>query len=315
MDKKSPNAAKPLKRIAPKSSEKGATPGGKPAGSRPKVLDYTMPDAFLYPGEGKEWSPDDPDKPLTHQQWLFVTEYTLDFNIRMAMSRAGYPNNTHGTRLMKAPNIRKHISRVLAERYRANILTANKLLSNIVLIVDASLADFLDWKGTRIKLKPVEDIPPEKLALLSELKQGEMGGWSIKLHDKLAAIEKGMKHLGMYDRNRQATNRPGEITRSTLKAVKAGTLSVDDAIMDLDTEGIPIPESLRILAARKIVEDDGPKDDGSYSVVTPEEMWEKRKKALEDIEKQKSEFLPQRQEEVRQIKSDLGQGSFAHGGE
>jgi len=315
MDKISPNEAKPLKRIAPKSSEKDATSGNKPARSKPKAQDYTLPDAFLFPGEGKEWSPDDPDKPLTHRQWLFVTEYTLDFNIRMAMSRAGYPNNTHGTRMMRAPNIRKHISRVLDERYRANILTANKLLSAIVLIVDASLGDYLDWKGTDIKLKPIEDIPPNKLTLLAELKQGERGGWSIKLHDKLSAIEKGMRHLGMYDRNRQATNRPGEITRTTLRAVKAGTLSVDDAIMDLDMEGIPIPRSLELMASRQKVEDDGPKDDGGYSPVSPEEMAAKAENRRREIERQRTQFVPERRAEVQEIKDELGQGSFAHGGE
>lgn len=303
------------KHTAPKRNTESATPDSKPAGNKPRALDYTSPDFFLFPGTENDWSADDPDKPLTHQQWALVTEYMLDFNAKAAMGRAGYVDATHTARLTQAPNIRKHLARVLAERYRANVLVANKLLANIVDIVDANLGDFLDWEGHTIKLKPASEIPPEKRALLAELKQGERGGFSIKLHDKLSAIDNAMRHLGMYDKNRQATSRPADVTRTTLKAVQDGTMTVDDALLSLDMEGIPIPESLRILAARQKKEDDGPKDDGSYSVTSEEEMAERaasRRKAIED---QRKTFVPQRQSEVLAIKEELGNGSFVPGGE
>jgi len=158
-------------------------------------------------------------------------------------------------------------------------------------------------------LKSADKIPHEKRALWAELKQGEMGGWSIKLHDKLAAIEKGMKHLGLYDKGRQAASMPSEITRNTLKAVRAGTMTVDQAILDLDMEGISIPDSLRILAARQKA-DDGPPDDGSYSPVSPEEMASRAARRREQIESQKKTFLPERQADVQAIKEELGQGAF-----
>lgn len=296
---------------APKRNTESATPDSKPAGSKPRVFDYTSPDFFLFPGTENDWSADDPDKPLTFQQWRFVMEYMLDFNARAAMSRAGYTDASHTTRLTQAPNIRKHLANVLAERYRANVLVANKLLARIVDIVDANLGDFLDWKGTTIKLKPASEIPPEKRALLAELSQGESGGFKIKLHDKLAAIEKGMRHLGLYDKNRQGTARPAELTREKIRAVRAGKLDVDEAMMDLDMEGIPIPESLRILAARQKQEDDGPKDDGSYSPTSEEEMAERAARRRAQIEGQRKVFVPERQAEVQALKEELGQGSFA----
>lgn len=279
--------------------------------SSPPMVDYTMPDSFLAPGEGKGWSANDPNKPLSHQQWAFVGEFLIDFNAGQAMTRAGYPNNTHATRLMKAPNVRRAISTALAERYAACRATADKALATLVNIIDASLGDFLDWEGTNIKLKPANEISPEKRALLAELSQGENGGFKIKLHDKLAALEKVMKHLGMYDKNRQAASRPADITRTTLKAVQDGVMNVDDALLSLDMEGIPIPESLRILAARQKKEDDGPKDDGSYSPTSEEEMAARAAKRRKEIEDQHKNFVPERQAEIQALKEELGQGSFA----
>lgn len=299
-----------------KREAESATPNGKTAGEEPRVMRYIEPESFLLPGEGKDWLSDDPDKPLTHQQWAFVGEYQIDFHAGAAMRRAGYKGpETHTTRLLKMPNIRKALARVLAERYAANRMTADKMLANIVRIVDASLGDFLDWEGTTIKLKAASEIPPAKRALLSELSHGDNGVFKIKLHDKLAAIEKGMKHLGMYDRNRQAVSRPADVTRETIKAVRAGTLSVDDAIMDLDMEGLPIPRSLELLATRQKVVDDSAPDDGSYSPTSPEEMAAKAAERRAKIEKQREEFLPQRRAEVQEIKEELGQGAFVPGGE
>lgn len=295
-----------------KREAESATPNGKTAGEEPRVMCYTEPKSFLLPGEGKDWPSDDPDKPLTHQQWAFVGEYQIDFHAGAAMRRAGYKGpETHTTRLLKMPNIRKALARVLAERYAANRMTADKMLANIVRIIDANLGDFLDWSGKVITLKSADKIPHEKWALLAELHRGENGAFKIRLHDKLTAVEKGMKHLGMYDKNRQATSRPAELTREKIRAVRAGELDVDEAIMDLDMEGIAIPRSLEILAARQKKEDDVPKDDGSYSPTSEEEMAERAAKRRAQIEDQRKTFVPQRREEVQALKEELGSGSFS----
>lgn len=304
------NLPKALQKLTPpKKSMARCTRGGKHARSKPRVISYTEPTSFLLPGEGRDWPADAPDRPLTYQQWAFVGEYMIDFNAGAAMRRAGYTNVTHSTRLMKTPNVRKAISTLLVERYTACRATADKMLANLVRIIDASLGDFLDWDGTSIKLKPANEIPPEKRALIAELKQGERGGWSIKLHDKLDAIDKAMRHLGMFEKSNHVLQASSQRKREILQAVREGKLTVDEALLDLDSQGIPIPESLRILASRRKA-GEGPQDDGNYSVLSPEEMAAKRKAASESLERQRREFLPQRQAEIQAIKDELGAGSF-----
>lgn len=305
------NQPKALQKLTPlKKSKAKSTSGGKHSRSKPRVMSYTEPSSFLLPGGGGDWSVDDPDRPLTYQQWAFVGEYMIDFNAGAAMRRAGYTNITHSTRLMKTPNVRKAIATVLVERYTTCRATADKMLANLVRIIDASLGDFLDWDGTSIKLKPAHEIPPEKRSLIAELKQGKRGGWSIKLHDKLDAIEKAMRHLGMFDKSNHGQQASSHRKIEILQAVREGRLTVNEALLTLDIEGLPIPESLHILASRRKAEE-MPSGDGNYSVVSPEEMAKRAARRLAKIERQRAEFVPQRQAEVQAIKDELGNRSFA----
>ncbi|MBI5518601.1 MAG: terminase small subunit [Desulfovibrio sp.] len=294
-----PKVKQRRKRIEP------ATHDGKHAGHEPhqgKGLDE--PDSFLMLGDNT-WDADDPDKPLTEQQFVLVHEYMVDMDFAAAMKRAGYRGERNGSRLKNQPNIKKAIFQLLQERKAACRVYADKVLAQLVRIIDLSVADFLDWKGTEIRLKGSASIPEEKKALLVEIRQGKGGGWSIKMPDKLAAIDKVMRHLGMFENANRHMQMPDPRKAEIIRAVRDGKLTVEEAILDLDAEGLPIPESFRILASRRKAEDNRQLDDGRYAVPTPEEMAEKRKLALEGIQKQLAEFLPERQAEVAAIKEEF----------
>lgn len=261
---------------------KGVTADGLNVGTKPHLHELREPVSFIRAGDNRD--ADNPDRPLTHQQFVLVHEYLIDLNFQAAMLRAGYKDTRNSSRLKVAPNVAKAIREALLERRDACRAAADKVLAQLVCMVDASIGDFLEWKGTSVTLKDSAKIPPEKRAMLAEVSKGERGGFRIKLHDKLGAIEKLMRHLGMYEKARQAPVKPADVTRATLLAVREGRLSAADAALDLDMAGIPIPESLRVLIVRQKATDDAPPDDGKYAVVTPEEMAEKRKRALEGIE-------------------------------
>lgn len=294
-----PNAqTRSRKRIEP------ATHDGKHVGHEPHLGNgLDEPDSFLLPGDNT-WDADDPDKPLTEQQFVLVNEYMVDLDFASAMKRAGYRGERNGSRLKNQPNIRKAITQLLLERQAACRAQADKVLAQLVRVVDLSIADFLEWEGTTIRLKNSVLIPEEKKALLVEIRQGKGGGWSIRMPDKLAAIDKVMRHLGMFENANRLMQKPDPRKAEIIRAVRDGKLTVDEAILDLDAEGLPIPESLRILALRQKGEE-GPPDDGKYSVVSPEEMAAKRKVAMESVQLQREEFLPQRREEVEEIKNSL----------
>jgi len=225
------------------------------------------------------------------------------------MTRAGFVNNSHSTRLMKTPNVRQAIRKGLLERQKACQITSDKVLARLLTMLEANIGDFLIWNGTKVRLKNSKDIAPDKLHAISELSQGEMGGYKIKLQDKQSVIEKLMRYLGMFERSNQKRQTPDQRKAEILLQVRDGKMPVDEALLNLDAEGLPIPESIRILAARQ-KSDEGPPDDGAYAVISPEEMAAKADARRKAIEKQREEFIPQRQAEVQAIKDELGQGSF-----
>jgi len=66
----------------------------------------------------------------------------------------------------------------------------------------SSTDDVFEWKkyrpGQMIKLKPFEEIPKQLLPAIAELRETK-DGLVIKLHNKLEALEKLCKYVGMYN--------------------------------------------------------------------------------------------------------------------
>lgn len=83
-----------------------------------------------------------------------------------------------------------------------------------------------------------------------------------------------------------------------------------EAALRFDTLGLPIPDSVRLLLGKEVVEAPDPTD-GRYAVITAEEMAERAKARLAEIRGQQTDFLPQRQREVAELKEELsGSDSF-----
>jgi len=60
-----------------------------------------------------------------------------------------------------------------------------------------------------VLLKNTADIPKDKLAAISEIKQAKDGSISFKLHDKKGALDSIGKHLGMFIEKHEITGKDG----------------------------------------------------------------------------------------------------------
>ena len=60
-----------------------------------------------------------------------------------------------------------------------------------------------------VLMKDTKDIPPEKLAAISEVKQHKDGSISFKLHDKKGALDSIARHLGMFTERIEHTGKDG----------------------------------------------------------------------------------------------------------
>lgn len=113
----------------------------------------------------------------------------------------------------------------------------------------------------------------------------------------------------LFERHRQSQKRPDDITRDVLEQLLEKQISPVDAALKLEAEGLPLPESLRLLLAKAEPEPPAT-DDGAYSVIPPEEMAERARQRREEAARQQEVFVKTRAAEVEELKTEMGGGSF-----
>lgn len=160
---------------------------------------------------------------LTVQQKTFVMEYLLDFNATRAAMAAGYSKKTAysiGWELIRKPAIQKEIQRQTEGDVIRLGLNRERQLLEYMRIAYANVGEYVRfgqrevpvmgpfgpiYEGKGKNKKPVtrivnyvDFIPSEEIdsTLISEVKQGK-DGVSIKLHDKMKALDKLDKYLDL----------------------------------------------------------------------------------------------------------------------
>jgi hypothetical protein len=94
-----------------------------------------------------------------------------------------------------------------------------------------------------------------------------------------------------------------------LEEVLTGSLTVREAAYKIGSMGLPLPEVLKIELSKQESEPPPLPD-----AITPEELDERAREAIEFVENQRDHFVPQRREEVAELKDRLReQESFMEG--
>lgn len=168
---------------------------------------------------------------LTDLQKKFIKEYLIDLNITAAALRAGYSEKTAysiGQETFNKPHIQAAIQKEMNKRARRTEITADKVLEEYAKLGFSDVTDYLQVVTERVLvghdketgepisdisqfvlMKDTKDIPPEKLAAISEVKQHKDGSISFKLHDKRGALDSIAKHLGMFTERIEHTGKDG----------------------------------------------------------------------------------------------------------
>lgn len=163
---------------------------------------------------------------LTDKQKKFADEYLIDLNATQAALRAGYSERTArfiGAENLKKPNIQAYITERQKAREKRTEITQDMVLREIANIafaditayvkvvekdmtveIDGQLIPVLDENGQPMKYKTVEPVLTDELTeeqkkALAVIQKGR-DGFIIKTYDKMAALEKLGKHLGMWDK-------------------------------------------------------------------------------------------------------------------
>jgi phage terminase small subunit len=149
---------------------------------------------------------------LTPRQHIFVLEYLKDLNATAAARRAGYSEATahqQGPRLLANVGVAAAIQKAMQARERRCEVKADNVLRELALVAFSRVKDYVEWGGTLgVTLKPSASLTDDQQAAVAEVSQSRSangGTLRFKLHDKVAALEKLGKHLGLFTDRHEIT--------------------------------------------------------------------------------------------------------------
>ena len=140
---------------------------------------------------------------LTAKQQRFVDEYLIDLNATQAAIRAGYSVQTAneiGAQNLAKISIRAVIDKALAIRSRRTGVSADRVILELAKIGFANITDVADFDEATVR----DDATRDDTAAIQSIKVkripatgGDIVEREIKLYNKLDALEKLMRHLGL----------------------------------------------------------------------------------------------------------------------
>jgi len=146
---------------------------------------------------------------LNEKQKRFCEEYVVDFNGRQAAIRASYSEDTaaeQASRLLNNVNISEYISKLQKKLSDKTQITAEKVINELAKIGFSNVQDFIEDSNN---IKDISQIDKKKAAAISSIKksvtrfgngtsEGTKEVVEFKIWDKVAALEKIGKHLGLF---------------------------------------------------------------------------------------------------------------------
>lgn len=153
-----------------------------------RVIDYDV----YTTEELLNMSHEDAVEGLTEKQIKFCEVYVLNYNISIALRKAGYESETSGAayRIRQKPGCKRYIQWLKARMLHDTLVTGADIINQWIKIAFADMTDFVDVNKFGIALKPVREMDGQ---LVKSIKSGR-DGISIELYDKLKALDSLAKY-------------------------------------------------------------------------------------------------------------------------
>lgn len=168
-------------------------------------------------------------KGLTFQQRVFVAEYIKDRNGTQAAIRAGYSANSaqeQSSVLLSKPMVKASIEAFVIRAEEKAGLTIERTLREVARLAFFDPRKLLNPDGSPKPINELDDDTAAGLAGMDIQEQFEGSGAErvfvgyvkkYKIADKNSALEKAMKHLGLYEKdNAQQTNPLAELFKQVV---------------------------------------------------------------------------------------------------
>ena len=251
---------------------------------------------------------------LSFKQQKFCEEYLLSFNAYRAALAAGYSENTalKGD-LLHVPKIQAYLKAAMSRSAARAELTHDMLLRELMKIAFCNMGNYYDDYGLPKKMHQLTD---EEKAAVSYYQRADMCYQDghifgelvkIKLHNKMAALDRLCKHTGFYkanwqplpevDRTETAEDIAFEAEHGQTRPSAAFCKEVQDELWEQTMETLgPKMEAAGWYMGPTVVEksDDGSQmsdvggqssdDDGVFSVVGDPDSYRDTNNGVGDVE-------------------------------
>lgn len=189
-------------------------------------------------------------KKLNDKQQRFVEEYLVDLNATQAALRAGYSKKTAysiGSELLKKPEIQKALVTAKAERTKRTEITADRVLRELAKIGFSDIRKTISVGGNLISPSDWDDDTAGAISSIEVVTRPTTGkdedGNTVVEHlhkinswNKIAALEKIGKHLGMFV---EKIEHSGQINIDARDSLKSKLLSTATARSTSGVSGQP----------------------------------------------------------------------------
>lgn len=138
---------------------------------------------------------------LNPKQRLFVGHYLKSLNATQAAIEAGYSAKNAGKigpALLGDSRIAAAVQRAMDKRAAKLEITADRVLEEIAAVAFAHMGQYATWHDDKVSLTDSSEVDPRAVSEVSQRMTRYGNNVGIKLHDKLGALEKLGKHLGMW---------------------------------------------------------------------------------------------------------------------
>lgn len=164
---------------------------------------------------------------LTEKQKKFADQYLIDLNATQAAIRAGYSANAAevtACRLLTNAKVSEYIQQKQVKLQKKTDITQERVLTELAKVGFANITDYLEYKtaireiGKDYNNEPIYDwemlvnardssevdgVPIQEVSIAKD------GTFKFKMYNKLEALEKLGKHLGLF--NDKAEKDPAEL--------------------------------------------------------------------------------------------------------
>ena len=158
---------------------------------------------------------------LSPQQEAFCQNYVSGMSATAAYIEAGYKPGTASKAvhvLLKNPKVAERLAELRAQRAKEHDITAERVLGELARVAFASITDVVAWKtvklthpetGQELYVPAVDlaadsaDLDPAIRAAVAEVSLSKDGTFKVKMHDKLVALDKLSRHLGLFEKDNE----------------------------------------------------------------------------------------------------------------